>query len=173
MDILAKIFTTLGLTEYAIIASALAIFIDVSPKIKWNPIKSIFAYLGKHFNSSIQTEITTFKVEVNQKFKDLQEEQAAQRDTLNKIVNDMDNRELSRLKWEVIDFENSILNGAKHPREQYRHILDESRKFTRMIETCKDNISVDEEEIIKVNESTDIIREHYEKNRLNQSQLYF
>ena len=172
MDAIVKIFTTLGLTDYAIIALVLSIFIDVNPKIKFNPIKSVISYLGKWFNNSIQREISGFKEEVNQKLDDLQKEQNAQRDTLNKIIRDRDNSELSRLRWEVIDFENSINNGEKHTREQYRHILDDSRKYLRLLDTAED-ISVNEEDVIKIKESTEFIRSHYEKNRSNQSQLFF
>lgn len=173
MDALVKIFTTLGLTEYAMIALFLGIFIDVNPKIKFNPIKCIISYIGKHFNNSIQKEMSGFKQEVNEKLDELQREQNAQRDTLNKMITDRDNSELSRLRWEVIDFENSIVNGEKHSRDQYRHILDESRKFMRLLETCKENIFVNEEDVIKIKECTEVIRSHYEKNRSNQSQMYF
>lgn len=173
MDALVKIFTTLGLTEYALLALFLGIFIDVNPKIKFNPIKCIISYIGKHFNNSIQKEMSGFKQEVNKKLDELQKEQNAQRDTLNKMITDRDNSELSRLRWEVIDFENSIVNGEKHSRDQYRHILDESRKFMRLLETCKENIFVNEEDVIKIKECTEVIRSHYEKNRSNQSQMYF
>ena len=172
MDALVSFFTALEMKDYALVTLFLSIFIDVNPKIKWNPIKAIFGYLGKCFNNSIQKEISGFKTEVNQKLDDLQKEQNAQRDTLNKIIMDRDNSELSRLRWEVIDFENSIYNGEKHTREQYRHILDESRKFKRLLETCE-NIIVNEEDVIKIKEATEVIRSHYEKNRSNQSVMYF
>ncbi len=43
----------------------ISIFIDISPTIKWNPIKSLLGYLGNCFNKGVQKEISGFKEEVN------------------------------------------------------------------------------------------------------------
>ena len=173
METLAGILSTLGFQEYALIVLALSIFIDIHPKIKFNPIKALFGYLGKWFNSSVQKEISGFKAEVNQKFKDLQDEQIAQRETLNKIVADMEQKEISKLRWEIIDFETSILNGDKHSREQYRHILDSARKFIRSIQTNKELYNIPEEDVTKIIEAETYIKNHYEENRSDQSKIFF
>lgn len=173
METLAGVLSTLGFKEYAIVVLLLSIFIDINPKIKFNPIKAIIRYLGRWFNNSIQKEIAGFKVEVNQKFDDLQKEQKAQRETLTKLVNDMDQKEASKLRWEVIDFETSILNDEKHSREQYRHILDSACKFFRMVESHELDIKVSEEDIQKLQEARTFIQNHYDKNRADQSIIFF
>lgn len=173
METLAGILSSLGFQEYGIIALALSIFIDINPKIKFNPIKAIIRYLGKWFNSSVQKEIAGFKLEVNQKFKDLQDEQVAQRETLNKLVADMELKEISKLRWEIIDFETSILNKEKHSREQYRHILDSTRKFLRSVENQNDFYNIPEEDIAKIKEAETYIKNHYEENRMDQSKIFF
>ena len=88
------------------------------------------------------------------------------------IAPNNENRELSRLRWDIVEFESSIRNNQKHSREQYRHVLDTGRKFERLIETS-DNLIVDEEDVRAIRESLVIINEHYEKNRLNQSAVSF
>ena len=171
MDALVKIFTTLGLEHYAIVALALSLFIDINPKLKWNPIKAILGYIGKCFNQQIEKEISGFKQEVNDKFDKIQADQKAQREVLDKLVAEQENDTVSCIKWEVIEFENSILNGVKHTRDQYRHILDRSKKYERLVKSK--NVKISAEDIEKIRESTELIQKHYDKNRLNQSAMMF
>lgn len=171
MDAIAKILTGFGLTQYASIVLGLSIFIDINPRIKWNPLKSLLGFLGTYLNRSIEKEISGFKEEVNRKLEDLQKEQNSQRETLNKIIIDTENRELSKLRWEIIEFDMSISNGQKHTREQYRHILDSGHKFDRMV--LSENINVDPEDVRSIQESIANIEKHYEKNRRDLTTVYF
>lgn len=173
METIAGILSSLGFQEYALAVLFLSIFIDINPKIKFNPIKRIFNYLGKWFNSSIQREIAGFKAEVNQKFEDLQQEQKTQRQTLDKLVADMEQKEISKLRWEIIDFETTILNKEKHSREQYRHILDSAKKFLRTIDSNPNLYNIPEEDIAKIREAQITIENHYEENRMDQSKIFF
>lgn len=175
MQILSNILSQLGYGQIAIIILFLSIFIDINPKIKFNPIKCVISFIGKWFNNSIEKEISGFKVEVNQKFEELQKEQNAQKETLKKLVIDQENKEMSTLRWDIIDFENSIANGVKHTREQYRHILDSSKKYQRLVETSEDeNIeAMEQENLVKILEATEHIREHYEAGKVDQSSLFF
>ena len=172
MEALYKILTGLGFEQYALIILALSVFIDINPKIKFNPIKAILNYFGKWLNNSIQKEISGFKQEVNTKFEQLQAEQVAQRETLNKLIADQENKEISKLRWDIIDFETSILNEEKHSREQYRHILDCVRKYKRMAESS-DYTCISEEDYQKICESESTIKNHYEQNRQDQSVIFF
>ena len=172
MQVISSILSQLGFGQWALIILGLSIFIDVNPKIKFNPVQCVISFVGKAFNNSIQREISGFKSEVNAKFESLQAEQKAQRETLNKILADQENREISALRWNVIDFENSIVNGVKHTREQYRHILDSAKKYLRLVETS-DNIEVEQENVQKIKEAAEAIRKHYEAGRCDQSTLFF
>lgn len=171
MEVISGFFSNLGLNDIATVIVIVSIFIDISP-IKLNPIKAIFEYFGKWFNNSIQREIAGFKQEVNEKFDQLQKEQLAQRETLDKILLDQDNKEISKIRWDVIDFENSILNGIKHNREEYRHIIDSANKFQRIVSNS-DTITVPEEDIRKIKECAEFIESHYEKHRKDQSNIFF
>ena len=136
METLSKILDTLGAgNAIVIIVLLFSIFIEITP-IKINPIKSILNWIGKQLNSSMELKLKEFKEEVNQKFTELKDEQMAQRETLNKIVIDQENKEISRLRWEIIDFDNSIMNRMKHSRSQYRHILDEAAKYEQIVQQC-------------------------------------
>lgn len=174
MESISTILSALGFEHYALIIIALSIFIDINPKIKFNPIKAVFKYLGKWFNNSIQKEISGFKDEVNTQLKELKDEQLAQRITLNKIVTDQENKEISRLRWEVINFDNSIINGSKYSREQYRHVIDDGEKYIRLIEKQdEDSNENNDENLSKIKEALDRIKNHYNKHRQDTSILYF
>lgn len=161
MKQLAEFFSELGYTRIALIILLLGIFIDITPAIKFNPIKAIFKYLGKSFNSSVEKEISDFKLDVNKQIGEVKSEQTTQRETLDKIILDNSEKELSRLRWAVIDFRNSIVNGEKHSREQYRHILDSLEKYDQMID---DSNEVDEY-YHTVQEDGEKIRRHYEAHK--------
>ena len=161
----------------------LGIFVDVTPAIKFNPIRAIISWFGSYLNKSIQTEINGFKDEinvcldefksdVNNRFDAIQKEQNAQRETLNKIIMDNESREFSRLKWEIIEFETSIRNEQKHNREQYRHVLDSAEKFQRMAASEECLVSIPQVDIIAVRESSSAIQAHYDNHR-NTQDLYF
>lgn len=172
MKEIASILVNLGLNQWALIVIVLSIFIDITPAIKFNPIKAIFSFMGKWFNSSVQKEIGEFKIEVNNKFDKLQQEQIAQRETLNKIRSDQEAKEISYISWSITDFHNSLINGEKHNREEYRHIFDSYKKYNRII-TDSETLHVDTENDIKLKEYMGDITAHYDQRKNDQTVLYF
>ena len=170
MDALYKIVSSLGYTKGAIILLLLGIFIDINPGIKFNPIKAIFKYLGKAFNSTVEKELNDFKAEMKAKIDQIQTEQNEQREALDKIIINDQNKEVHRLRWEIIDFNNGIMNEVRHSREQYRHVLDAFEKYINIVGDI--GISVDSEYYRSVKEDGDHIRAHYEKHK-DGPELYF
>lgn len=166
---IAQLLTTFGYGKIAIIVVIIGIFVDISP-IKFNPIKSVFKYIGRAFNSSIELEISNFKVETNEKLEELREEQNKQQGTLDKLILDQSNKEISRWRWEIIDFKNSIVNGTKHSRGQYRHVLSAVDAYINAMEM--DEMS-DDDYCREVFEDGEFIREHYEKYKDDTNILYF
>jgi len=169
MEVISKILTSLGFGDYALIVLFLGIFIDITPGIKFNPVKTIFKYLGKSFNSSIETEISELKDDVNTKFTDLQKEQKRQKQALDKIILDGQDKEIGRLRWEIIDFSNGIQNKVKHSKEQYRHILNSFSRYKIIMEDI--GITSDEyyHDVIKHGNDIQI---HYD-NHVNSGEAFF
>ena len=170
MDAIYKALSSLGYTKGAIIILLLGIFIDINPGIKFNPIKAIFRYLGNAFNSTIRTELNELKANMNAKIDDIKSEQNEQREALDKIILNDQNKEIQRLRWEIIDFNNGIMNEVRHSREQYRHVLDAFDKYMKIIEEV--GVSVDSEYYRSVKEDGDHIRAHYEEHK-DGKELYF
>ena len=170
MDALYKAVSSLGYTKGAIIILLLGIFIDINPGIKFNPIKAIFKYLGKAFNSTVEKELSDFKVEMNTKIDEVQTEQNVQREALDKIILNEQNKEIQRLRWEIIDFNNGIMNEVRHSREQYRHVLDAYEKYCSIIGEV--GATADSEYYRSVKEDGDHIKAHYEEHK-DGKELYF
>ena len=169
MDTIAKVVTSIGYERIALIILVAGIFIDLNPGIKWNPIKSFFRYLGNEFNSSIKAEITDFKIEVNRKFEELQNEQKNQREVLHEVIREQNLKEIDQLSWQIIEFNNDILNNVVHSRDHYRHTLAAYDKYKNLI----DNLEANDKKIIEGTvhkatiESGDNITDHYYNNKNN------
>lgn len=183
MSQIKTILDSFGLNNIALIILALSIFIDISPSVKFNPWKAIFGSIGKYINRSIQDEIKGFKTDVYAKIDDLKvtqqkefdevrEEQRKQAETLNNLIMDMKYKEISQLRWDIINFETRVRYGDKYPREQYRHIIDEAEKFLRITKNStsdesesKNRLIVDPEDIVKIREALGYIEDHYNKSK--------
>jgi hypothetical protein len=140
----------------------LGVFIDVTPSIKFNPIKAIFRYIGKALNADVKTEITSMKTDMGNRIDKLQSEQIAQRDVLNQIISENQSSTVESLKWEIIDFGTSVKNEVKHNRSQYRHVLKSIGEYNELISRLGSGI---DESYLQVQESATRIQKHYDKNK--------
>ena len=73
--------------------------------------------------------------------------------------------EISRIRWEIIEFSNSIENDQLHVRDEYRHIKDEYKKYELLIKKYNLENGIITEEIEKINK-------HYDENK-NSNSVYF
>lgn len=162
MDAIYKALVSLGYTKLAIIVLLLGVFIDVTPSIKFNPIKAIFKYIGKALNADVKTEIASMKTDMSNRIDTIKSEQIAQREILDKIILENQSSNIESLKWEIIDFSSSIMNEVKHPRSQYRHIFKCIKEYDQLISDLGTGV---DEMYLQVQESATRIQKHYDKNK--------
>ena len=148
-----------------------SIFIEITP-IKLNPIKWIISFIFKPINE----EIESMKEEINTKFDTLEEnikkeielmreEQNTQKESIEDLLKVNEMNEISRIRWEIIEFANSIENKQLHIRDEYRHIIDDNKRYHSLIEKYElDNGIIDEE--------FEKIEKHYKENK-NTNSVYF
>ena len=160
MDAIYKSLLTLGFEKAAIIVLLLGVFIDINPGIKLNPIKTLFRYIGKAFNSSVQNDIKGLKEDMGKRMDQLQDEQVAQRLVLNKLISENSETEMNKIKWDIIDFAADIVNEGKHSRSQYRHILASFEEYERIISELGNTA---DDDYLQVKEAGKRIRAHYDK----------
>ena len=91
----------------------LAIFVQITPAIKWNPI----TWLGNLLLGSIREDIHA-------------------------IRNQVDENEKDRIRWEVLDFANSCRNNRRHTKDEFQHVIALHDKYEKLLEKTGDTNGV-------------------------------
>ena len=153
------------------IVLVLSIFFEIS-KIKINPISSLMKWLfkplrkdmddmKKEINKNIDSVRDEFKLEIES----LRTQQQSDSTRIDSLIETNEMSEISRLRWEIIQFSNSIENNQKHIRDEYRHIKDDYKRYHMLIEKYNLDNGIIDEEMEKINK-------RYEDNR-SSSAVYF
>ena len=149
----------------------LSIFLEIS-KIKINPVSSLVKFIFKPIRKEIEelrkefkNDIESLKTDLSAQIDSLREDQEKSKEAIEELIYSNEMSEISRIKWEIIEFSNSIENGQLHVRDEYRHIKDEYRKYEILLEKNKLENGMISEEIEK-------IQKHYEESK-NTTSVYF
>lgn len=169
MDTLVKYLYDMGFKGWAIALAILLMFIEFSPKIKWNPITSIVRWFGARFNSSVNKQIKDFKDNVNSKIHQLETENTTLKSNLQQVSIDFKTFKLNVLFWDVSRFETSVMNGEKFYREQYRKMIDDENKYKDL--AAELNLSNEEAKLSEFEESIETIKHHYDEHRSDRDML--
>lgn len=109
--------------HWGIIAIVLSFVIDWTPKIKWNPWKSFFGWIGELLTKELRAEISGLKKDVAD-VKAVQERQEKE----------ADENEMDRIRSEVLDFANSCRLKRRHTKEEFDHIFALNDKYQTLLE---------------------------------------
>ena len=93
----------------------LSIFVEITP-IKINPVSTLLKFIGSNINADLKAEISAVK------------------DTVQKVDTKVDNNEIDRIRWEILDFANSCRNGKKHTKEEFDHVINLNQKYHRILD---------------------------------------
>lgn len=96
------------LKDVALIVAIASICFEVSP-IKVNPIASLLRWIGKKMFEPFDSR-------------------------LDKLEKSIDENEIDRIRWEVLDFANSCRNGRRHTKEEFDHIIDQNGKYHKLLD---------------------------------------
>lgn len=123
-----------------------SIGIEIMP-IKVNPWRSLFKWIGKQITGGIEEKFDnkfneTFNIrsrhydEIIEKF-DMSSKQfhlvSEEIKSMKLIINE---NEMNRLRWEILDFADARRNGRRYSRDAYFHIMQVSDKYHRL---CEEN----------------------------------
>ena len=89
------------------VALILLTLIQIAP-IKINPWSAIAKAIGRAINGELIHEVKT-------------------------VSENVDQNEIDRLRWEILDFSNSCQNGRRHTKEEYGHIIKMHEKYEAIL----------------------------------------
>jgi len=95
-------------SSIALIVAAASIFFEFS-KIKVNPISFVLRWAGKRMFEPFDIRL----------------------DAVEKTI---DENEIGRIRWEVLDFANSCRNGRRHTKDEFDHIISENDKYHKLLD---------------------------------------
>lgn len=105
VDYLKEILTTPSVIIFGVIT-----LIEVVP-IKINPWHAIFKWIGKAINGDLQKKVTEIKTDVTELKKDYEFKKA------------------DDMRWEILNFANTCRQGARHSKDEWRHVMDQLAKY--------------------------------------------
>lgn len=157
--------------HFAGLVVLIGLFFEITP-IKINPISWLGNLLLKStrlemkaMEERLQQNINNVKSELMNEINALKAQQESEDRDVKKLVEVLELNEISRIRWEIIEFSNSINNNQKHTRDEYRHIKDDNRKYHSLIEKYGLENGYTDEEMENINN-------HYEENK-NSTSIYF
>lgn len=93
----------------------LSVVVEVAP-IKVNPWSALLKWIGRIINDDVVTRLQR-----------LEERADAQRKSI-------DENEMDRIRWEVLDFANACRNHVRHTKDEFQHIISLNTKYHNLLE---------------------------------------
>lgn len=124
----------LAADHWGLIVIVLSFVIDWTPKIKWNPWKSFFGWVGDLLTKEVRSEISGFKTEVRNEISGLKLDVASVAAEQKRQKEEADENEMDRIRSEVLDFANSCRLNRRHTKEEFDHIFALNDKYSHLLE---------------------------------------
>lgn len=149
----------------------LGVFFEITP-IKINPISAIVNLLFKPINTKIdnmqkdiKNDIDSVRKEFKEEIGQIKQRQENEESTIKELIRSNEMTEISRIRWEILEFSNSLKNEQLHTRDEYRHIFDDNERYHYLIDKYGLTNGIITEEFEK-------IQKHYDDNK-NCTSVYF
>lgn len=97
------------------IATIVSIFVEIAP-IKINPLSALFKWIGDVTNKDVNAQLIGMSSKL-EKLEDVS-------NRINIIENRIDMIEVNNMRTQILDFANSCMNGRKHTKEEFEHMID-------------------------------------------------
>lgn len=104
--------------HWEMIALGLSTIVEIAP-IKVRPWSALLKWIGRATNG-----------EVVQRLQRLEDRADEQRKSI-------DENEMDRIRWEVLDFANACRNHVKHTKDEFQHIISLNAKYHKLLDKYK------------------------------------
>lgn len=117
---MSKVFDWM-LEHWSFCAFLIAMFVQVTPAIKFSPL----TWLGGLLTGKLQKEIADVQTAIDENEKD-------------------------RIRWEVLDFANTCRNGIRHTKDEFQHIITLNSKYKALLKKTDDENGVFDAEYLYI-----------------------
>lgn len=104
---ITEVLNSHGIGWLVFIIIALSLFIEITP-VKINPLSTILRYIGNCMFSDVDKR-------------------------LDAIERRMDENEIDRIRWEILNFANDCRRGRNPVKDEYEHIISQNSKYKSLI----------------------------------------
>lgn len=94
----------------------ISMFVQFTPVIKFNPISCVCKWIGQAINGEVLERIAGLETRADQQRKSI------------------DENEMDRIRWEVLDFANECRNHVRHTKDEFHHIISLNEKYHKLLE---------------------------------------
>ena len=103
MDALLKTLENISPGHVVLVLALLSVFVEIVP-VKISPLSAALKWAGDCFNGDLKKR-------------------------MDEISNTIDENEIDRIRWEILDFANSCRNGRRHTQDEFDHIIELYAKY--------------------------------------------
>ena len=104
------------LDNWGFCAFILGFLLEVTPGVKVNPISKVFRWIGRLVNGVVLGRLDAIDERLDQQRRSI------------------DENEMDRIRWEVLDFANACRNGVRHTKDEFQHIIALNEKYHKLLE---------------------------------------
>lgn len=112
------------LEHWPFVLFVLGTFVQFTPAIKCSPFTAICKWIGKAANGEVLERIAGLEKRADE-----------QRHSI-------DENEMDRIRWEVLDFANDCRNHIKHTKDEFQHIISLNEKYHKLLKKYGDENGV-------------------------------
>lgn len=112
------------LEHWSFVLFVVGMFVQFVPAIKFNPLTSICKWIGRAINGEVLQRIAGLETRADQQRKSI------------------DQNEMDRIRWEVLDFANACRNHVKHTKDEFQHVIALNEKYHELLDKYDDTNGV-------------------------------
>lgn len=111
-----KLFFDWCLEHWSFVLFILGAFVQFTPAIRFSPLTAICKWIGKALNGEVIERISNLEACSDEQQKSI------------------DENEMDRIRWEVLDFANACRNHRKHTKDEFQHIIAITTKYHDLLD---------------------------------------
>ena len=117
--------------------AGLSLFVEIVP-VKINPWTKILKWIGNcMFGDTnqklidIEKRFDSLGDDIDKRFQDLKADVNRQ---VHDVGDSIDENELDRIRWEILDFASKCRRGSDHTKDEFEHVIAQNTKYERLLE---------------------------------------